>query len=337
MSPSYSLAVAAMAAAQDQPFVPKQTGVEEARIRNFNVLDGTADGTASMVYFRRPVTVEFAAYVVDLFEQAHGADVYVAVCKLSFGSLMELHTLYRLAGRTIPVGIVTRVKQWHDMDPKYRSKVGSSKADSLVVADAVFADFVDHNHAVPLACTLATKTKAGMEAIDDLARTVFGMGLSQLMAPVYYLVKCKRDGVSGDAAAASLQANAATVQVGTPAATSTSQKRRRSSKALKAPPVLAQPLPPSPAPAATSPMASPPVLQVTPPSVASTALAGPGAAPMAPNLNAAVTSNSVPQVASGSVTGTTQPAMTDDFRLTLLKYATAHGLTFAEALKDLNA
>jgi hypothetical protein len=58
---------------------------------------------------------------------------------------------------------------------------------------------------------------------------------------------------------------------------------------------------------------------------------------MAPNLNAAVTSNSVPQVASGSVTGTTQPAMTDDFRLTLLKYATAHGLTFAEALKDLNA
>jgi uncharacterized protein involved in outer membrane biogenesis len=58
---------------------------------------------------------------------------------------------------------------------------------------------------------------------------------------------------------------------------------------------------------------------------------------MAPNLTAAVPSPSVLQPASGLATGTTPPAMTDDFRLTLLKYATAHGLTFAEALKDLNA
>jgi hypothetical protein len=209
-----------MVEAKDQPFVPNQTGVKEARIRNFNVLDGTADGTASMVYFRRPVTVEFAAYTVDLFEQVHGTDVYVAACKLSFGSLMELHTLYRLAGRTIPEGIVTRVKQWHDMDSKYRVKVGSSKADSLVVADAVFADFVDQNQAVPLACTLATKTKAGMEAIDDLAHTVFGMGLSQLMAPIYYLVRSQRDGVLASAAAASLQAKAALVQVDVSASSS---------------------------------------------------------------------------------------------------------------------
>jgi hypothetical protein len=283
------------------------------------------------------VTVEFAAYVGDLFEQAHGTDVYVAVCKLIFGSLMELHTLYQLAGRTIPEGIVTRVKQWHDVDPKYRSKVGSSKADSLVVADAVFADFVDHNHAVPLACTLATKTKAGMEAIDNLARTVFGIGLTQLMAPVYYLVRCQRDGVSGDAAAASLQIKAAPVQVDISASSSPPQKRWRSPKALKAPPVLAPPPPPSPAPAATPQIASPPVLQVTPSSVASTAAAGPGAAPMAPNLNVAATSPGALQAPSGTAPGTTQPAMTDDFRLTLLKYATAHGLTFAEALKDLNA
>jgi hypothetical protein len=229
------------------------------------------------------------------------------------------------------------VKQWHDMDSKYRAKVGSSKADSLVVADAVFANFVDHNQAVLLACTLATKTKAGMEAIDDLAQTVFGMGLSQLMAPIYYVLRFQRNSISASAAAASLQAKAALIQVDVSASSTPPPKRRRSAKALKAPPVLAPPPPPSPAPATTPQIASPPVLQVTPPSVASAAAAGPGAAPMAPNLTAVAASPSVLQATSGLATRTTPPAMMDDFRLTLLKYATAHGLTFADALKDLNA
>jgi len=295
-----------MAGCPEKAFVPSKDGTAEARAKNFAVIDGTDAGEVSMMYFRRPVTKAFAEYVIGLFEQTfEDTDGgYQAAFAMDYSALLDMANLYRLAGKTAPSGLASRLADWHAANPKLNKAAGGVKCDALFSVDGTFSTVHEMNNTIPVASTLATETKSAMVTLDAAAREVFGAGLSRLLAPVHWLVRCQRAGLSAADMVRQLPVPKRMVLLKKPPPKS--QKVQASTSLVV----------PHSSMGGASGTASPPV----------------AAAPSAAGLASPPPAASASSGGSGSVSSSGKPpALSDECSTWLLEYCAVHKVTISEA------
>lgn len=144
-----------------ESFVPVETPALAESV-NFHVADGAATNQASVFRARRPLSGVLATRIVDVFERAEAAGVDVEALFPPDGTsaLDEMRVVYLLAGKDVPGGIVDALK-----DPRH----------------------VKLRREVRYSATPFVRSRTNLEAMDDVAQGVFGVGLTSLAAPINFL------------------------------------------------------------------------------------------------------------------------------------------------------